>query len=113
MQYTVVGKSFWLGIMNAVLFSIPMWGLIYLALKVFFRPCVATSKTHIINQKPEYPISARFLYLIKRPQKKMERKTCSIFSSSSITSKYNLNRAEKDFRIQGKRLFLNVVQIQV
>jgi hypothetical protein len=36
MQYTVVGKFFWLGVMNAVLLSIPMWGLIYLALRGLF-----------------------------------------------------------------------------
>jgi hypothetical protein len=36
MQYTVVGKFFWLGITNAVLLSIPMWGLIYLTLKIIF-----------------------------------------------------------------------------
>ncbi|SFI65410.1 hypothetical protein SAMN05421852_101260 [Thermoflavimicrobium dichotomicum] len=36
MNYTVVGKDFWIGIINAVLLSIPLWFLFYLFLCLIF-----------------------------------------------------------------------------
>lgn len=34
MNYTVVGKSFWVGILNASLISIPLWLLFYLGVRM-------------------------------------------------------------------------------
>lgn len=36
MNYTVVGKTFWLGIFNAAFMSIPLWLLVYLSLRLIF-----------------------------------------------------------------------------
>lgn len=36
MEYTVVGKSFWIGLLNASLMSVPLWLLIYYALRLVF-----------------------------------------------------------------------------
>lgn len=36
MNYTVVGKSFWFGILNASLMSIPLWLLLYLGVRLLF-----------------------------------------------------------------------------
>lgn len=36
MEHTVVGKSFWIGVMNASCLSVPLWLLVYLLLKIIF-----------------------------------------------------------------------------
>ncbi|PRZ16471.1 hypothetical protein CLV36_102181 [Laceyella sediminis] len=36
MEYTVVGKSFWIGVLNATCLSIPLWLLLYFGLKLIF-----------------------------------------------------------------------------
>ncbi|SEM78869.1 hypothetical protein SAMN05444955_10248 [Lihuaxuella thermophila] len=36
MNCTVVGKSFWIGIINASCLSVPLWLLLYLCLRLVF-----------------------------------------------------------------------------
>lgn len=36
MEYTVAGKSFWIGIFHASMMSVPLWLLIYYGLKLVF-----------------------------------------------------------------------------
>lgn len=36
MDYMVVGKSFWIGVLNATGLSLPMWLLVYLCLRLVF-----------------------------------------------------------------------------
>ncbi|SDZ21283.1 hypothetical protein EDD57_12934 [Baia soyae] len=36
MEYPVVGKSFWIGVMNAAGISVPFWLLMYAGLRLIF-----------------------------------------------------------------------------